>query len=76
MLDAHLPGFVVAMMTKSLEKTPRAVLSRACAGVLGTSLIINFPGSRKAALENLEAVLPALEHTLAKLHNDPSDCGG
>ncbi len=74
-IDSALPGFVIAMMKKSLEATPRAVLSRAQAGILGQSLIINLPGSRKAVLENLEAIAQALEHTVEKLHNDPSDCG-
>ncbi|MBQ7456544.1 MAG: MogA/MoaB family molybdenum cofactor biosynthesis protein [Desulfovibrio sp.] len=75
-LDTHLPGFTHAMMAHSLSKTPYAMLSRACAGIIGTTLVINLPGSRKAVLENLEVLLPALGHTLAKLHNDPSDCGG
>ena len=39
-------------------------------------IIINLPGSRKAVVENLEAVLPALPHALDKLHGDPADCGG
>ncbi|MBQ7617405.1 MAG: MogA/MoaB family molybdenum cofactor biosynthesis protein [Desulfovibrio sp.] len=76
LLDLPLPGFTQAMMAKSLSITPKAVLSRAEAGVLGPSLIINLPGSVKAVKENLEAILPALEHTLAKLHNEPSLCGG
>ena len=75
LLDRKLPGFVQAMMAKSLEKTPRAILSRACAGIIGGTLVLNLPGSAKAVRENLEAILPALDHTLKKLHNDPSDCG-
>ena len=42
---------------------------------MGQSLVINLPGSRRAVIENLEAVLPALAHTLDKLHGDPGDCG-
>ena len=53
LLDRTLPGFVIAMMTKSLAKTPHAVLSRAAAGILGQSLVINLPGSRKAVQEIL-----------------------
>ena len=48
----------------------------AVAGVLGQSIIINLPGRRKGALENLAAMLPALPHALDKLHGDPADCGG
>lgn len=76
LLDLPLPGFSQAMLAASLAKTPRAAISRAVAGVLGQSLVINLPGSRKAVLENLAAVLPALPHALDKLHNDPADCGG
>lgn len=76
LLDLPLPGFSQAMLAASLAKTPRAALSRAVAGVLGRSIVINLPGSRKAVLENLAAVLPALPHALDKLHGDSADCGG
>ncbi len=76
LLDTPLPGFSQAMMAASLAQTPHAAISRAVAGVLGQSIIINLPGSRKGALENLAAVLPALPHALDKLHGDPADCGG
>ena len=75
LLDYPLPGFTQAMMAASLTKTPHAVLSRASAGVLGGSLVLNLPGSRRAVEENLAAVLPALPHALAKLRGDDSDCG-
>ncbi|MBE6442162.1 MAG: MogA/MoaB family molybdenum cofactor biosynthesis protein [Desulfovibrio desulfuricans] len=75
LLDAPLPGFTQAMLAASLAKTPHAVISRAAAGTLGRSIIINLPGSRKAVEENLAAVLPALPHALAKLQGDPADCG-
>lgn len=74
-LDRRLPGFEQAMMAASLAKTPHAAISRAVAGVLGGCICINLPGSRKAVVENLAAVLPALPHALDKLHGDPADCG-
>lgn len=73
-LEKRLPGMETAMLMAALAKTPHAVISRAVAGTLGKSLIINLPGSPKAVAENLQALLPALEHTLAKLRGDPSDC--
>ncbi len=76
LLDMPLPGFTQAMLVASLAKTPHAVISRAAAGTLGQSIIINLPGSRKAVVENLAAVLPALPHALAKLQGDSADCGG
>ncbi len=69
------PGLDEAMRTASLVKTSRAMLSRACSGIRATTLIVNLPGSERAALENLEAILPALPHGLAKLRGDKSDCG-
>ena len=68
------PGIPEAMRAASLAITPRAMLSRAAAGLRGGSLIVNLPGSPKAARENLEAVLPTLEHGLKMLLGGPSDC--
>lgn len=62
--ERAVPGIPEAMRAASLAVTPRAMLSRAAAGIRGESLIINLPGSPKAARENLEAVLPALDHGL------------
>lgn len=73
-LDYEVPGLAEAMRAASLQKTPHAMLSRALAGVRRTTLIINLPGSPKGVRENLEVVLPALPHALAKLKGDPSDC--
>jgi molybdopterin biosynthesis enzyme MoaB len=63
------------MRLASLQKTIQAVWSRGIAGIRDRSLILNLPGSRKAAGENLEAVLPALEHGLYKLQGGDADCG-
>jgi molybdenum cofactor synthesis domain-containing protein len=73
-LDRLIPGFGEVMRMKSLEKTPHAMISRAVAGIRGKSLIINLPGSPKAAIENLEAVWPAIPHAVAKIQGDPADC--
>ncbi len=73
-IEKRLPGMEAAMLQASLRKTPHAVISRAVVGTLGRALIINLPGSPKAVRENLEALLPALDHALAKLQGDPSDC--
>ena len=59
-----VPGIPEAMRAASLKVTPRGMLSRGAAGIRGGTLIVNLPGSPKAAIENLEAVLPALEHGL------------
>ena len=70
------PGIGEAMRAASLAITPRAMLSRATAGIRGRTLIVNLPGSPKAARENLEAVLPTLAHGLEMLRGGPADCAG
>jgi len=71
----EVPGIAEMLRLESLKKTPRAALSRGRAGVRGESLIINLPGSLKAARENIAAALPILAHALEKIKGDPSDCG-
>ncbi len=73
-LDYEIPGMAEAMRASGLSKTPHAMLSRALAGVRGTCLILNLPGSPRAVRENLATVLPALNHALDKLCGDPTDC--
>lgn len=73
-IDKRLPGFERAITATGLEKTPHSMISRAVAGTLGESVVINFPGSPKAVRESLETVIPALRHTVDKLQGDKSDC--
>jgi molybdenum cofactor synthesis domain-containing protein len=74
-IERRLPGLETAMMLAALQKTPHAALSRAVAGTLGESIVLNLPGSPKAVRENLAAVVSALPHAIAKLQGDESDCG-
>jgi len=73
-IDRELPGFAERMRQESLKKTPHAIISRAIAGIRHRTLIVNLPGSPKGAIENLEAVWPAIPHAIAKIQGDPSDC--
>lgn len=68
------PGIGEAMRLASMAITPRAMLSRGQAGILNRTLIVNLPGSPKAAKENLEAVLPSLGHGLEMLRGGLADC--
>ena len=63
-LDRRAPGLVHQMLSGSLSVTPMASLSRLTAGVRGATIVINVPGSRKAALECLGFVAPALPHAI------------
>lgn len=73
-LDYQIPGMAEAMRAASLVKTPHAMLSRALVGVRKQSLVVNLPGSPKAASENMAVLLPVLPHALEKLKGDLSDC--
>jgi len=65
------PGLAEAMRAASLNLTPHAMMSRARAGIRGRTLIVNLPGSPRAAVENLNVVLPVFEHAVALLSDDP-----
>jgi molybdenum cofactor synthesis domain-containing protein len=73
-LDRLIPGFGEVMRAKSLLVTPHAMISRAVAGIRGRTLVINLPGSPRGAVENLEAVWPAVPHAVAKIQGDPAEC--
>ena len=72
--DREIPGIAEAMRAASLQITPRAMLSRGRAGIKQNSLIINLPGSKKGALENIETVLPSLNHAIEKIKGSTKDC--
>ena len=73
--ERQVPGIAEAMRMGSLTKTPRAMLSRGVSVLRGRTLVLNLPGSPKGARENLETVLPTLEHGLAILTGRDGDCG-
>ena len=63
-LEREAPGLAELMRTAGLAKTPMAALSRATAGTLGSSVVLNLPGSPKGVLESLDAVLGVLPHAV------------
>lgn len=74
--EKDVPGIPEAIRQKSLEITPKAMLSRAVAGIRKNTLIINLPGSPKAVKESLTVVLPVLPHAVETLSGNTQNCGG
>lgn len=66
-IQREVPGLAEAMRAASAAHTPRAWLQRGVAGTLGRTLVVNLPGSPKAAVENLTVILPLLPHAVALL---------
>ena len=65
-IDRELPGFGEVMRMESYKITPKAIISRAIAGIRKKSIVVNLPGSPKAAVECLSFVLDAIPHALAE----------
>ncbi len=74
-IEKEAPGIAEAIRAESMKITPRAMLSRAVAGIRGKTLIVNLPGSPKAVKESLAVVLPVLPHALETLSGQTLSCG-
>lgn len=73
-IERRTPGIPEAMRSFSLSITPRAMLSRAEAGIRGKTLIVNLPGSPKAIQETLDYILPSIKHGLDILQGNDANC--
>ncbi|PWA44148.1 molybdopterin biosynthesis CNX1 protein / molybdenum cofactor biosynthesis enzyme CN [Artemisia annua] len=69
-IEKETPGLLHVMMQESLKVTQFAMLSRAAAGIRGSTLIINMPGNPNAVGECMEAILPVLKHALKQVKGD------
>lgn len=70
-IERETPGISETIRRLSIEKTPHAMLSRAISGISQRSLIINLPGSPKAACESIDFILPVLNHALELIQDAP-----
>lgn len=73
-IEREIPGFSEIMRVESYKITPHSIISRGICGTRKRSIIINLPGSPKAARECLSFVLPALDHALSKLRGSEEEC--
>ena len=73
-IEREVPGIPQAMIAESLKITPMGMLSRAAAGLRKKTLIVNLPGSQKAATECLEAVIRPIRHGVDVLCGASHDC--
>jgi molybdopterin adenylyltransferase len=72
-VERLIPGFGEHMRLDGSKKTPRAILSRAVAGIRATTIIINLPGSPRGAVESLDAIAEFLPHAVSILHGARHD---
>jgi molybdopterin adenylyltransferase len=69
-IDRSAPGFAEAMRAEAVKYTPMGILTRGVSGILGRSLIINFPGNPKSIGELFPVIAPTLEHAVATLQRE------
>jgi molybdenum cofactor synthesis domain-containing protein len=74
-IERELPGFSEVMRSESYKITPHGIISRGICGTKGGSIVINLPGSPKAAIECFGFIKDAIPHALSKLKGDATDCG-
>jgi molybdopterin adenylyltransferase len=73
-IDRQVPGIAEAIRRETAAATPKAMLSRAVAGISASTLIVNLPGSPKAVAECLAVLTPVLDHALETVSGQGGEC--
>ncbi len=73
-IEREVPGIAEAIRRETAAATPKAMLSRGVAGISGSTLIVNLPGSPKAVVECLEVLAPVLDHALETVTGRGGEC--
>ncbi|HET8569516.1 MAG TPA: MogA/MoaB family molybdenum cofactor biosynthesis protein [Candidatus Limnocylindria bacterium] len=74
-IEREVPGIAEALRGESRRHTPHGMLSRGLAGAIGHALVVNLPGSPKAARESLEVLIPVLPHAVELLAGESGEAG-
>lgn len=74
-IEREIPGIAEALRARALAKTPHGMLSRAVAGSMGATLVVNLPGSPRAVRESLEVLIPVLPHAVELLAGESGEGG-
>ena len=74
-IEREIPGIAEAIRARSLAKTPHGMISRGIAGSVGSTLVVNLPGSPRAVRESLEVLLPVLPHAVELLAGESGEGG-
>lgn len=76
LLDREVPGLAEALRAAGRLKVPTAVLSRGLVGTVGTTLVVNLPGSTGGVRDGAAVLVPVVSHAIAQLRGDTDHTGG
>lgn len=76
LLEREVPGIAETIRSAARERVPTSVLSRGLAGTIGTTLVVNLPGSPGGVKDGISVLTPILGHVLSQLRGGDHKPGG